>query len=322
MRTIKHSLMIVFCLGLLFGLCGALAEGYSARQIANCVEYVNLREDPDSASRSLAQVYVGEVVMARPYNSAFSYCCYNGEYGYIRSEYLSSNIHPWSEGTFYVTNCNEYISLRRMPLKSADVLARIPLGATLDAIYYHDGGDTSDCFVYVKYNGKYGFVLWDYMAAEWNNTSSVNTGSMKARQIANCIEYVNLRERPDSNSRSLAQVYVGEVVAASPYNSAFSYCCYNGQYGFIRSEYLSANIEPWSEGTFYVTNCKEYISLRKMPLKSADVLARIPLGATLDEIYYHDGGDTSDCFVYVKYNGKYGFVLWDYLAAEWYSDGQ
>jgi hypothetical protein len=59
-----------------------------------------------------------------------------------------------------------------------------------------------------------------------------------------------------------------------------------------------------------------------MPMKSADVLARIPLGATLDEIYYHDGGDTTDCFVYVKYKGQYGFVLWDYLAAEWHEGGQ
>jgi hypothetical protein len=24
----------------------------------------------------------------------------------------------------------------------------------------------------------------------------------------------------------------------------------------------------------------------------------------------------------VKYKGKYGFVLWDYLAAKWYPGGQ
>ncbi len=57
-------------------------------------------------------------------------------------------------------------------------------------------------------------------------------------------------------------------------------------------------------------------------MKGADALARIPLGATLEAIYYHDGGDTSGQYVYVKYNGKYGFVLWDYLAAEWHEGGQ
>ena len=168
MRAIKRSFALALCLCLLLGSCGTLAESFSARQIDFCKEYVNLRERPDSKSRSLGQVYIGEVVVAAPYDDAFSYCCYNGQYGYIRSEYLSANIQPWSDGTFYVTNCKEYISLRRMPLKSADVLTRIPVGATLDAIYYHDGGDTSDSFVYVKYGGQCGFVLWDYLAAEWH----------------------------------------------------------------------------------------------------------------------------------------------------------
>ena len=317
MKAIKRIFALALCLCLLAGVHVALADSYSARQIARCNEYVNLRERPDSKSRSLDQVYIGEVVMATPYNDAFSYCCYNGQYGYIRSEYLTSNIQPWSDGTFRVANCKEYISLRRMPVKGADVLAKIPLGATLDAIYYHDGGDTSGKYVYVKYNGKHGFVLWDYLTAEWHES-----GPMQARQIDYCNEYVNLRERPDSKSRSLDQVYIGEVVMATPYNDAFSYCCYNGQYGYIRSEYLSSNIQPWSDGTFYVTNCKEYISLRRMPVKGADVLARIPLGATLDAIYYHDGGDTTGKYVYVKYNGQYGFALWDYLAARWFEDGQ
>ena len=318
MMVIKRLFALVLCLCLLSGSCGALADTFRARQIARCKEYVNLRDMPDTNSRSLDKVYVGEVVVAEPYDGTFSYCCYNGKYGFILNEYLSSKIQPWSDGSFYVTNCKEYISLRKMPDKGAGVLARIPLGAKLDAVYYHDGGDTSGKYVYVKYNGKYGFVLWDYLGAEWHE----NSGPMTAMQIDRCEEYVNLREMPDSNSRSLDKVYIGEVVMAAPGDGAFSYCCYNGKYGYIRSEYLNDAIHPWSEGTFYVTNCNEYISLRRMPVQGADVLARIPLGATLDAIYYHDGGDTSGKYVYVKYAGKYGFVLWDYLAAEWHEGGQ
>lgn len=318
MKTIKRALALALCLGLLLGSCCALAESFSARQVAWCDEYVNLREEPDSKSRSLDRVYIGEVVMAKRYNSSFSYCCYNGQYGYIRSEYLNSRIEPWSEGTFYVANCNEYISLRKMPERGAEVRARIPLGAKLDAIYYHDGGDTSGNYVYVKYNGKHGFVLWDYLSADRSRPSK----AMAARQVARCDEYVNLRQAPSSKARSLDRVYIGEVVMATPYDNTFSYCCYNGQYGYIMSEYLTSKIEPWSEGTFYVTNCNEYISLRRMPVKGSEVLAKIPLGATLDAIYYHDGGDTSDKYVYVKYNGKHGFVLWDYLAARYYPGGQ
>ena len=98
MRAIKRSFALALCLCLLLGNCGTLAESFSARQIDFCKEYVNLRERPDSKSRSLGQVYIGEVVVAAPYDDAFSYCCYNGQYGYIRSEYLNANIQPWSEG--------------------------------------------------------------------------------------------------------------------------------------------------------------------------------------------------------------------------------
>ena len=316
MIAIKRSFALVLCLGLLAGSCDVMAESYKARQIDECREYVNLREDPEGESRSLDKVYIGEVVMASSYDDNYSYCCYNGQFGYILDEYLSSSIRPWSDGTFYVTNCDEYISMRRMPMTDADVVARIPRGETLDAIYYHDGGDTSGKFVYVKYEGQSGFVLWDYLAARQHEDST-----MKARQIDGC-DYVNLREEPYSGSPSLGKVYAGEVVMASTHDDDYSICCYNGQFGYILSEYLNSDIRPWSDGTFYVTNCDEYISMRRMPMPGADVVARIPVGATLDAIYYHDGGDPSGKYVYVKYDGQRGFVLWDYLAPEWHEGGQ
>ncbi len=317
MRAIQYLFTVAVCLCLLSGAGEVLADTYSARQIAECQEYVNLREEPDSDSRSMDRVYIGEVVMASRYDDSFSRCCYNGQTGYIRSEYLSSDIQPWSDGTFYVTNCSEYISMFRMPTRDSEAVGRIPLNATLDAIYYHDGGDSSGRYAYVKYNGKYGFVLWDCLAA------AANEGDiMRARQIDGCRYYVNLRERPDGDSESLERVYLGEVVMAAPHNDTYSYCCYNGQFGYICSEYLSSDIHTWSDGTFYVTNCNEFISLRRMPLGSSDVIDRIPLGATLDAIYYSDGGDKSGKYAYVKYKGQYGFVLWDYLASEYREGGQ
>ena len=97
-KSFKRLFILALCLCMLFGTCEAQAETFYARQIDRCREFVNLRERPDSNSRSLAQVYIGEVVMAAPFNDAFSYCCYNGQFGYIRSEYLNSDIRPWSDG--------------------------------------------------------------------------------------------------------------------------------------------------------------------------------------------------------------------------------
>ena len=107
---------------------------------------------------------------------------------------------------------------------------------------------------------------------------------------------------------------------AAPYDSEFCYCCYDGDYGYIKTRYLTGDIQPWSEGTFYVTNCDEYISMREMPVQGADVLTRIPVGAQLDAVYYHDGGYNT--FVYVEYNGMRGFAMWDYIAPVYYPWGQ
>ena len=38
MKTIKCALALLLCLGLLLGNCGALAESFSARQVAWCDE--------------------------------------------------------------------------------------------------------------------------------------------------------------------------------------------------------------------------------------------------------------------------------------------
>ena len=153
---------------ILAALCAsAFAETYYARQIDYCNEYVTLRSKADTSSRGICTVDIGEVVMASSYNSQFSYCCYNGKFGYILNRYLSSNIQPWSEGTFHIGNCNEWVSLRTMPISDASVRTRIPLGAHLDQVYYHDGSYTPGNFVFVRYNGMMGFVKWAYVVADY-----------------------------------------------------------------------------------------------------------------------------------------------------------
>ena len=92
---IKRIFALALCQCLLSGVCGALSESFFARQIDWCETYVNLLECPDSKSRSLCKVYIGEVVMASRYKSAFSYCCYNGQYGFVLWDYLAAE---WHEG--------------------------------------------------------------------------------------------------------------------------------------------------------------------------------------------------------------------------------
>ena len=64
-----------------------------------------------------------------------------------------------------------------------------------------------------------------------------------------------------------------------------------------------------------VVNCDEYVTLRSWPDTSADALAKVPLGKTVDEI--HEAGNG---FLCVSYRGQTGYVLERYLrVAEDYS---
>ena len=142
-----------------------------------------------------------------------------------------------------------------------------------------------------------------------------------ARQINFCDYYAPLNDRANIYGNEICKVDIGEVVMAADYDSQFAYCCYNGQYGYILKRYLDENIMPWSEGEFCIGNCKEWVSLRPMPDDRIEACARIPLGAKLDTVIYHDSGHVDENFAFVSYNGQYGFVKWRYLNPVYYGFG-
>lgn len=73
---------------------------------------------------------------------------------------------------------------------------------------------------------------------------------------------------------------------------------------------LSAPVALADIGTrLRVTDCDEYITLREAPSTSAPALARMPLGARVDELYGAENGFTRVC-----YRGKTGYALSKYLT--------
>ena len=62
-----------------------------------------------------------------------------------------------------------------------------------------------------------------------------------------------------------------------------------------------------------IVNCKEYVSLREKPSKSAKRLAKVPLGAEVTA-WLDGGNEGEDSFVYCEYGGKEGYILEEYLA--------
>ena len=77
---------ILICLLALSLLCGAALAEY--RVVANCQEWVSLREAPNTASARLKKVPLGATVDALEDVGDFALCEYDGATGYILNEYL------------------------------------------------------------------------------------------------------------------------------------------------------------------------------------------------------------------------------------------
>lgn len=157
MKRVISVLSFILCVYLSSGLWSALADSYYPRQVRWCDEYVTLRSRPDTASKSLDRVYLGECVMATPYNVDFDYCCYNGQFGYILKDYLSDNFAIYED--FLLRVINDGAALRSMPTSNSETLTRMILADVIDLAYYSQLL-RKDGYVLCCYEGQWGFAAW------------------------------------------------------------------------------------------------------------------------------------------------------------------
>ncbi len=149
------------------------------------------------------------------------------------------------------------------------------------------------------------------------------TGLIGAMEIVNCQSYASLRLFPDTSSTRLARVPLGAVVTNCWYqDDKFTYCVYDGIEGYILNTNLSFIAGPVGQeyedeaylGNMMIVNCKSYASLRSYPDTRADLIARVPLGTIVTNVFYED-----ERFCYCLYGDQEGFILTDNL--EWVSGG-
>ncbi len=226
----KTALLLAVILALCALCAAALARGeyLGTMFVVNCDDWVSLRSAPDSGSARLAKVPLGAAVEAYYYNGLYNECRYNGTWGYILSQYLSSDYgHVSYMGTMYVANCQNWVTLRRYPSTDAPEVTRVPLGASVEAYYYN--GE----FAYCLYDNLEGYILRQYLSDE-----PVRVSYMGTRIIANCDSWVTLRSGPSTGAGTVTRIPRGASVEAYYYNGEFAYCEYNGLNGFILLKYL------------------------------------------------------------------------------------
>lgn len=207
-------------------------------------------------------------------------------------------------GDMEVVNCDRYVSMRESPDTDSDRIMKVSLGSVVeDCMVYNDE------FIYGEFDMQYGYILSEYLEP---------CGGVKTfdyMQVVNCERYVSLFSQPDTDSRRILKVPLGEMVEnCIIHDEEFTYAEYDGRCGFILSEYLepaseNASIIGWEYfGDLRVHQCDSWVSMYEEPDTDSERVAKVPLGEIVRDCYINYGE-----FIYGEYNGKKGFILGEYL---------
>lgn len=130
--------------------------------------------------------------------------------------------------------------------------------------------------------------------------------------VVNCKESITLRKSASTKAGEYCQIPLGAAVSfVEKAENGFYKVIYNGTTGYALASYLSPEEGSDSgEGSrMVVVNCKESITLRKIPSTKGEEFCQIPLGAEVEYL-----GTAENGFYTVKYNGFTGYALASYLA--------
>lgn len=131
-----------------------------------------------------------------------------------------------TEGGLYVTNCEEWISLRSYPSTDAPVLARIPLGERVDVL---DDSNGMESFAHINYKGTRGYALYAYL-----------TPHATLFRVVNCNEWISLRSAPSTEAIALRRVPLGAYVRyVKDGGNGFTYVYYDDSLGYVLNDYIS-----------------------------------------------------------------------------------
>lgn len=213
-----------------------------------------------------------------------------------------------------VCNCESWVSLRKTPATNASRIIKVYRGELVS-----NCSQSTDGFIYCEVGGKSGYIDGKYLGT---TPLTAADGILRNQMVYKCDEWVSLRAEPDTSSARLSKVPLHAVVTScrTEGNANFIHCSYNGITGWISRQYLmNADYDMLSDlnrdyepvaFNMQVVNCKEWVSLRDMPTTQAKRLAKVPLGAVVDDCEQVTGE-----FIRCNFEGKTGYIHVDYLSA-------
>ena len=125
-----------------------------------------------------------------------------------------------------------------------------------------------------------------------------------------CNESITLRTSPDVFASEICQIPFGATVSFIETSvNGFYKVQYAGNTGYALASYLEAQTGYTPYETYFVSNCRESITLRPAPDVSSGEICQIPLGTPVSFLSTARNG-----FYEIYYHGNHGYALASYLS--------
>lgn len=137
--------------------------------------------------------------------------------------------------SLWYADCEEYITLRSEPERSAGETTRIPAGEEVTLLGY------SGEFAMVDYQGLRGYVLSSYLSPPdflLEPEEAVEPSRNRSVYRAVCESYISLREFPDVTAQVLARIPAGGTFFLLEWKDDFALVDYNGLSGYVLGSYI------------------------------------------------------------------------------------
>lgn len=211
-------------------------ESSTLMYIANVPNSVYLRSTPaESDGNIITTIRLATPVLV--YQSAengFSKVAYNGQEGYVKSEYLSYT-QPVENKTvikyMYVANVPNSVYLRSSASENSSSICTIPLGTSVGFIENANG-----TFSKVNYNGTIGYIKTKYLS----DSQPYVADDSDYMVVCNVPYSIYLRSAPkEDSSNIICEIPVGSTVEyIHSGNGTYYYVYWNGYEGYAKSKYL------------------------------------------------------------------------------------
>lgn len=259
---------------------------------------LRLRSEPSTTAPTIAYLNTGAQVDIIEEQGEWYQVEYNGSTGYLFSEFVSfggeasvtSSVSAESVAGKFGIITGSTVNFRTGPTTDDAILATLADGDEVMIV------SAVDDWCEVEWNGGTGYVKADYISVD-----GIPLIDPRGLIIGDC---VNMRGTPSTDGSVVMKVYAGTVVDLIAREDDWFVVSYNGQSGYIRSDFLQVytGAAGSSLGADIVATAKQYLGTR----------------------YVYGGASAGgfDCSGFTMYIfGLYGYSLPHSATSQWNSSG-